>query len=620
MRDGSKIEKPYYNHDIEAELNQIIPKEKYKDFTVLLRDMFHRRAYEFGFSNQEILEEARNFTKNVDNIVFAPKEDMGSENAMGTYFPSEHTIRLNQDYYMNKEYKTRESDFSVAMYSTLVHEVYHAINDYSSDRKFLGLSYYDATQNAWVGSALNEVFTETAANRASHGKKIEDADRFRSETDGYGTITFSTNLLAAALGVTEKDMLKAGIQHRGKLEELVENQFGDRNFGNRANTYYLRNFEQALDTIYNVDYSKDKKITPKQQEMKKSLLISGLATLFDTTYRLANFQIAQDSQELSFEFAGMVDYRFRKIEKIMSDTMGQFATRYGFSKEEVDAVYQGVNEARMGLGNRVVGLNLLNREGNKITNPFERENQISLAKRGLSFSKDNLEILTQTYGMQMPGAIGYTGALDVTADMGYESHILKEDYDQGLVWDNESAGIVMRNIYREDMIRKGFRSRERYLMQDMPTAEMPVVEPGKEFDPDKTEELEIVDPDKTEELETVDPDKTEELEIVDPDKTEGKNKDNSQEEKVGFFKKIAKGIKDAIEELKNKMRPRLPEGKIDDEPIDKSGYYAAMAAKTAEPTFNDRYVLKDFKHIDLNDIKKQEDPEPEKGKGIELGD
>lgn len=619
MRDGSKIEKPYYNHDIEAELNQIIPKEKYKDFTVLLRDMFHRRAYEFGFSNQEILAEAQNFAKNVENIVFAPKEDMGSDNAMGTYYPSEHTIRLNQDYYMNKEYKTRESDFSVAMYSTLVHEVYHAINDYSDDRKFLGLSYYDATQNAWVGSALNEVFTETAANRASHGKKIEDADRFRSETDGYGSITFSTNLLAAALGVTEKDMLKAGIQHRGKLEELVANQFGDRNFGNRANTYYLRNFEQALDTIYNVDYSKDKTTTPKQQEMKKSLLISGLATLFDTTYRLANFQIAQDSQELSFEFAGMVDYRFRKIEKIMSDTMGQFALRYGFSKEEVDAVYQGVNEARMGLGNRVVGLNLLNREGNKITNSFERENQISLAKRGLSFSKDNLEILKQTYGMQMPGAIGYTGALDVTADMGYESHILKEDYDQGLVWDNESAGIVMRNIYREDMIRKGFRSRERYLMRDMPTAEMPVVEPGKEFDPDKTEELETVDPDKTEELEIVDPDKTEELKIVDPDKNEGKAKNNSQEENVGFFKKIAKGIKDAIEEIKNKMRPRLPEGKVD-EPIDKSGYYAAMAAKTAEPTFNDRYVLKDFKHIDLNEIQKQEDPEPEKGKGIELGD
>ena len=36
MRDGSKIEKPYYNHDIEAELNQIIPKEKYKDCFVTM--------------------------------------------------------------------------------------------------------------------------------------------------------------------------------------------------------------------------------------------------------------------------------------------------------------------------------------------------------------------------------------------------------------------------------------------------------------------------------------------------------------------------------------------------------------------------------------------------------
>lgn len=608
MRDGSKIEKPYYNQAIEEELNQIIPRGKYKDFTVLLRDMFHRRAYEFGFSDQEILAEARNFAKNVDTIEFASKTDIDSETAMGVYNPNNHSIKLNQDYYMGKENNTNGKDFSVAMYSTLVHEVYHAINDYSSDRKFLGLSYYDAAQDTWVGSALNEVFTETAANRASYGKKIEDADRFRSETDGYGTITFSTNLLAAAIGVTEKDMLKAGIQHRGKLEELVGNQFEDPNFGNRANVYYLRNFEQALDAIYNVDYSKDKNPTPKQQEMKKSLLISGLATLFDTTYRLANFQISQDPQDLSFELAGSVDYRFRKIEKIMSDTMGQFASRYGFSQEEVDAIYQGVNESRMGLGNRVVGLNMMTRESNKITNPYERFNQISLAKRGLTFSKENLEILNNTYGMQMPHAIGYTGALDVTADMAYENHILKEDYDQGLVWDNESAGIVMRNIYREEMIKKGFRTRESYIMQEMPTAEMPVVDPVKGVDPNKTEELETVDPYKTEELETVDTDKTEELPIVDP-----------KEENVGFFKRIANSIRDAIEGFKNKMRPRLPEGR-GDEPTDNSSYYAAMAAKTAEPTFNDRYVLKDFKHIDLNEIKKQEDPEPEKEPGIELGE
>ena len=580
MRDGSKIEKPYYNKDIEAEIDQIISRDKYKDFTTLLRDMFHRRAYEFGFSDQEIIAEARNFANNVNTIEFVGKDDMHGDNNMGVYSPSTHTIRINQDYYMSRE---SNRDFSLGMYSTLVHEVYHAINDHSNDLKFLGLSYLDQSKGAWVGSALNEVFTETAANRASYGKKIEDADRFRSETDGYGTITFSTNLLAAALGVTEKEVLKAGVQHRGKLEHLIKEQFPmSKDFGVRAMNYYVGNFEQALDSIYNVEYSRDQ-ATPKEKDMQKSLVISGLATLFDTTYKLANFQISTDTKDLSYELAGSVDHRFRKIEKIMSDTMNAYSSRYGFTQEEVQAIYNAINEPRMGLGNRVVGLNMLTRQAGKISDPNELFNQGSLAKRGLTFTKDNLDIISGVYGLEMPNVIGYRGAADVTADMGYENVILKEDYDQGMVWDNESAAIVMRNIFREDMIRKGFRTREGYIMEEMPTAEMPVVNPelenGQDYDLNKTEELEIVDPDKTAPLKPI---------------------------KVGFFQSIINSIKDRITAFKNRNLPQIP----DVTPrVDKSEYYAAMAAKTAEPTFNDRYVVKDFKHIDLNHVVKENDPE-----------
>lgn len=604
MRDENRVEKPYYNQAIEADIDQIIPRDKYKDFTTLLRDMFHRRAYEYDFSEQEILAEARNFAKNVSTIEFVSKDEMYGDNNMGVYSPSNHTIRINQDYYMARE---NNKDFSLAMYSTLVHEVYHAINDHSDDLNFLGLSYFDSSKGQWVGNALNEVFTETAANRASYGKRIEDADRFRSETDGYGSITFSTNLLAAALGVTEKEVLKAGVQHRGKLEALVKDQFPmSRDFGTRAMNYYVGNFEQALDAIYNVEYSRDQ-ATPKERDMQKSLVIGGLATLFDTTYRLANFQIATDTKDISYELAGSVDHRFRKIEKIMSDTLDEFSRRYGFSQEEVQAIYTGINESRMGLGNRVVGLNMITRQAGKIADPNELLNQVSLAKRGLTFTRDNLDIISGVYGLEMPNVVGYRGAADVTADMGYENVILKEDYDQGMVWDNESAAIVMRNIYREDMIRKGFRTRESYIIQEMPTEELPVVNPelenGKEFDPDKTEQLEVVeDPDKTEPLEVVeDPDKTEPLPPV----------------KLGFFQTIINTIKDRITAFKNRNMPQLPDAAPR---TDKSEYYAAMAAKTVEPTFNDRYVLKDFKHIDLNEIQNQRDPEPDKEQGIDRGE
>ena len=551
MKDVSKIEKPYYNQAIEAELIQIIPYKKYKEFSMLLRDIFHRRAYEFGLSDQEILAEARNFVKNVDTIEFAPKEEMGRESYMGVYFSSNKAIKLNQDYYMKQEDNRNTSVFSLSMYSTLVHEVYHAINDYSSDRGFMGLSYFDPSKEMWVGCALNEVFTETAANRASYGKKIEDADKFRSETDGYGDITFSTNLLAAALGVTEKDILKAGIQHRGKLEEIVKSQFlMNPKFGNRAWDYYVGNFEQALDTIYNVGY-KEEESTPKEQDMKKSLIISGLTALFDTTYRLANFQIGQELQDVSHELADSVDHRFRKIEKIMTDTMKAYSARYNFSKEEINAVYNAVNEARMGLGNRVVAINLISRERGKITDPKERANQESYAKRGYTFLKENLEVLENVYGIQRPEEIGYTGALGVTADLSYENYILKEDYDQGFVWDNEPVEAIIYRIYCNEMKEKGLRTDEYYTMQTMPTEEIPTVKP------------------------------------------EGKCGSDNKEAKGGFFYKMVNRIRDSIIAFKNRRILPLPEGH-NGKQDDRSDYYAQIAAMRAagRQTFDARYAVK----------------------------
>ena len=146
----------------------------------------------FGFSEQEILAEARNFAKNVNSIEFVSKDQMQEETNIGVYNPNINKISINQDYYMERE---NNSDFGLAMYSTLVHEVYHAINDHADESGYLGLSYKDSNSGQWVGSALNEVFTETAANRASYGKRIEDADRFRSETDGYGSLVILRILL-----------------------------------------------------------------------------------------------------------------------------------------------------------------------------------------------------------------------------------------------------------------------------------------------------------------------------------------------------------------------------------------------------------------------------------------
>ena len=162
--------------------------------------MFHRRAYEFDFSEQEILAEARNFAKNVSTIEFVSKDEMYGDNNMGVYSPSNHTIRINQDYYMAKE---NDKGFSLAMYSTLVHEVYHAIN-YRENGDFGIIHQYK--NGAISGSHMNEIVTESAATRTTMTKSNEDYQKGYMGTTGYQTTTCITNLLALAVGVSEKEL------------------------------------------------------------------------------------------------------------------------------------------------------------------------------------------------------------------------------------------------------------------------------------------------------------------------------------------------------------------------------------------------------------------------------
>lgn len=206
MEKNNSNEKLYYNDNLNRILSQYITYQKYGDFAVILKDIFHRRAYEFEFSNEHILDEVMNFVNNVQKVSFVPRGEMSFERAMGVYMPAEHEIRLNQDFFANCEITLPEEQFGEKMFETLTHEVYHGIGDRKSGT---GLTYYNYLRGQWDGTALDEVFVETAANRASIARKPEDAEHYRSDTDGYPDITFATNLLAASVRTYRKRNFKS---------------------------------------------------------------------------------------------------------------------------------------------------------------------------------------------------------------------------------------------------------------------------------------------------------------------------------------------------------------------------------------------------------------------------
>lgn len=590
MNQEENFEKEYYSEELERKLSKIISRNKYGDFALIVREIFHRRAYEFGFSEHEIISEAQNFVRNVNNIHFGEASEFDSPTIMGVYKGGEKTIAINQDFYLDAEKRLPPQVFGDKMFETLTHEVYHAINHMSNE--VLGQMYYDGNNNIWRGAALNEIITETAADRTSYARTSKDAEQFRRDTDGYGSITFATNLLAASLGVTEKEFLKAGVQHRGVLEELVFSKFPqDRRYGAYARDSYMAAFEQSLDTIYNIEYNNNQtQQTPEEYQMKRSLLKGALIGLYEQSYQLANFQISVSPNDVDRRFTAEALHRFSKLEKITADSLNSFAQRYNFSQEEINEIYTAINQPRMDLGTRVVGMDMLQKQGHKIANLEELAIQKNFAKRCVIFESNNITMLNQVYGIEVPRMIGAQAAMGITTDLEYDSYILKEDFDNGKMWDKGDAGIVTRKIFLEDMRRKRQKTQS-----DKSFFKRIVEKATKTFDPDKTEELPIVDFDKTEELPIVnDPYKTEPLPIVDNAKIEESKQETKG--KDSFVSNITKTLKNFFEQISNRNQKRLPAPRQNNERQDNSSYYAGLVTSNQE-SFKDRI------RVNPNDLK-----------------
>lgn len=566
-----KNDKPYYSIELANKIRRILNRNVYGDFAIILEDIFQRRAYEFGFSDEEIIEQAKNFAKNVKSIEFMSSTDKSFDGtAMGVYCVNENKIKINQDYYLAQEKRNASVvEFGEKIYETLTHEVYHGIGDYGHENGNRGLTYYDYFKQSWTGTALDEVFIETAADRATISRNAQDAEKGRRDTSGYGTITFATNLLAASIGVTEKELLKAGLQSRDKLMELYDSKFQTTIHTSNTKPLYFEAFEANLEALYNIEYKDRENENPKEYQMKRDMLKGTLAGLFYSAYEIADFQIASDDRPVDRALVGEVEHRFMKMERIMNDTMNTFAHRYNFSTKEITEMYDCITGLRNTVASKIVGMDLILKQGYKITDQTEYMQQADNAKKGLLFNGKNIGWLQEKYGIDLPKNIGYRAALEITTNLEYENYMLKEDFDNGMQWDNEAASIVLNKMFSKHMEDMGIITR---------------FSPNNKFAEMDTEELSTVNAElaTTLELPVIDLDKTEELPIV-----EGVSKENK-----GLFSKIGKRIKNFITQLKNKSQKQLPEATQYASIEEKSEYYANLVTNSPklESTL-DRYIV-----------------------------
>lgn len=583
-------EKAYYSQSLDRMLSKYITREGYGDFTTILKEIFHRRSYEFEFSEEQMEREVANFVKNVKSIGFVPKEEMSSPTAIGVYMSKTSEIKINQDHYLRGVNIVSDEVFGTKLFETLTHEVYHAITDTKSE---LGLMYYK--NGKWRGAALNEVFTETAANRTCMHRGAKEAEQYRSDTDGYPEITFFTNLLAASIGASEKEILRGGAQNRKQLMELIESKFPTGKPYNEAQKLFDK-LEASLDTVYNARYSKNMPQTEEEKNIQEQILSGALSTMYQTAFELAAHQIENDNKEITSESLADLTYRFSKMEKIMEDSSATFERWGAILPESRQKIFSNTVNARKALASKVIGYDTIVKQGMKITSQRDLETSIKLAKRGTLPKKSHA--LSQRYGINI-SEVTPLSVSAITDDLEHEAYVMREDFDNGRQWNNIDVAIVIKRAFVSDMERKGLIHKPSAI-ELQKTDELPIIDLGK------TEELPIVDPDKTEELPVVDPDKTEELPVVD-----------GELKKKGIFTKLNDYINTIVTRFKNRNQKKLPQGKETRE--DNSEYYASLATKSLESTL-DKYIvgpqpkLKIENMKDSNELKTNERVQDDEGR------
>ncbi len=404
--------KKYKNKRLQQIIKKQITFKKYGDFAIVFQEILQRRAYEFGFSDLHMESEIQHFADWMIDCKFVDATELPFPESAAMYMiegKEAKKILINRDIFTKIEHENPDEIY-VKLYEVLTHEVYHAIGMRGDGAT--GLKYqYGNQRNGkdYAGTALNETFNEAAASRASFSKTMKDFKNYRAKTIAFPELTFVPNLLAASLGVSEKEILKAGIVagevSRQELGRLFREKFQNQEILCEAYEIF-QEFEVNLGILFNNLY----KARTSSQDFNKNYI----KKLYSSIYELASLQIANDTREITFNYIAELFYRYSKMDKIRQDSLGDFIIYGSIKSQDKEEI----------LKNGMAHTNIL----------YEQ-----IKERYIS--------AMQSYSIQ-----------DKNFKSDYEKYIFKEDYDNGKQWDNKPIEKVLKRIFEKDkrvQIQKG---------------------------------------------------------------------------------------------------------------------------------------------------------------------
>ena len=315
----------YYNPGLQNILDELITQEKYGEFKPILNEIMQRRAFEFDISLERMREETERLVSNLESIRFMTEEEIASKttkDTMAIFKGKEKTILIDPEYYKkyaeyySKHFEPQTAKFLLGreMYALLTHEVYHAIN-FRENGDFGLIHEY---KNGRVsGSHINEIVTESAATRTTMTKNDDDYQKGYMGTTGYQTTTCITNLLALAVGVSEKELLKHSMYDRQEFEEFLKEAMST-SFEEYETDERIRELILATVAIGSLEVNAD----PREKEIYYS-------QMYNVLFELAADHMLADKRSPTRELMGDKQFRTQKMLSIAASSL-EFLEREGF--------------------------------------------------------------------------------------------------------------------------------------------------------------------------------------------------------------------------------------------------------------------------------------------------
>lgn len=348
----------YHNPELQKILENKITPEKYKQYAPILHEIMQRRAFEFDFPIDRMERETDALANNLEGVQYSDDDERKLPSNVAAIYNSENKyITINKemvekDMEAMRKYSTLSPEMlkrwtGQQIFETLTHEVYHSITLWEDKKVGLEFEEYGMT----LGRELTEAMTESASARTSKIKNPNDVVKGYSRTSGYETTTYATNLLAYAMGLTQKELLANALGNKDEFLEFLKSKRPDRSPGVIENEIGLM---ESIFTIAN-KYPKGA-ITEEFTQQKKNGNTLGFEQMYRRIADLCRNSIFSDNRPLDMQVIGEMYARERKFTNATLNSLNDLvASRYLDEEGRMKILHGSTNDTVMTMQKMILG-------------------------------------------------------------------------------------------------------------------------------------------------------------------------------------------------------------------------------------------------------------------------